>query len=83
MEIPMSKKTRRVFVMALGCGILAACNSEIPDRDGDGFDEVEDCNDANAAVHPSAPEVCADGLDNDCDLSVDDGDTDCGGGAGS
>ncbi len=29
-----------------------------------------DCNDGNAAVHPGASEVC-DGLDNDCDGSVD------------
>ncbi len=32
-----------------------------------------DCNDANAAVHPGAPEVCGDGLDNDCDGKIDDG----------
>ncbi len=29
-----------------------------------------DCNDANAAVHPGAAEIC-DGVDNDCDLQVD------------
>jgi len=31
-----------------------------------------DCNDQNAAVNPAATEVC-DGVDNDCDLVVDDG----------
>ena len=30
-----------------------------------------DCNDANPAVHPGAPEVCGDGLDNDCNGVVD------------
>jgi hypothetical protein len=29
--------------------------------------EATDCDDADAAVHPGATEVCGDGLDNDCD----------------
>ncbi len=40
------------------------------DNDGDGFDEVEDCDDANADVFPGAPEWC-DGIDNNCDDLVD------------
>lgn len=31
-----------------------------------------DCNDANAAIKPGATEVC-DGVDNDCDTSIDEG----------
>ncbi len=46
------------------------------DADGDGHEAVEcdgdDCDDADATVNPSTPEVLADGVDNDCD-----GETDC------
>ena len=52
-----------------------ACDA---DDDGDGFpcvgegDECTDCNDADAAINPAAPEAC-DGLDNDCDALIDEG----------
>ena len=45
--------------------------TEHTDADGDGFAE-DDCDDANADVHPGAQEVC-DNLDNDCNGHVDDG----------
>ncbi|MCB9763877.1 MAG: hypothetical protein H6739_29170 [Alphaproteobacteria bacterium] len=35
-----------------------------------------DCDDANAAVHPGATEVCNEGLDDDCDGQADDDDSD-------
>ncbi|MBK8480391.1 MAG: hypothetical protein IPL40_04325 [Proteobacteria bacterium] len=46
------------------------------DADGDGWGvgracRVEDCRDDAAAVHPWAAEVCGDGIDNDCDGTVD------------
>ena len=46
-----------------------------PDEDGDGFPASEDCNDGQVAVNPGAAEVC-DGVDNDCDGSVDEDVTD-------
>ena len=46
------------------------------DADADGFTGCElDCDDGDPAVNPGATEVC-DGVDNDCDLQVDEGFTD-------
>ena len=36
------------------------------DADGDGYTDDVDCDDANAEVYPGAPEVCGDGIVNDC-----------------
>ena len=44
------------------------------DADADGFTADLDCNDADATVHPGAPEVKHDGIDQDCnglDLTID------------
>ncbi len=43
------------------------------DGDGDGYDYVEDCDDADANTHPGADESC-DGVDNDCDGYTDEDD---------
>ncbi len=44
-----------------------------PDLDGDGYTGATDCDETNSAVNPGATEVCGDGIDNDCDGSVDNG----------
>ena len=44
--------------------------NEVSDADGDGYNAEEDCNDNQAAVNPGAEELC-DGLDNNCDGTVD------------
>ena len=53
---------------------LMACSPEAEpeevDEDGDGFTTQYDCDDADAAVFPTADEVC-DGIDNNCDLNID------------
>ncbi len=45
------------------------------DADGDGYAAADDCDDSDADVHPGAEEVC-DGVDNDCDGTVDQDATD-------
>ncbi len=75
----------RVFWMCCTASALFACDpgdkegvtgttegldEAILDSDGDGFLASEDCNDGDAAVNAGAVEVC-DGVDNDCDGSVD------------
>ncbi|MCA9540629.1 MAG: CotH kinase family protein, partial [Myxococcales bacterium] len=53
------------------------CQRGLPgaDRDRDGFDECEDCDDLNRQVHAGAPDPCNE-RDDDCDGFIDE-DADC------
>ena len=72
-----------------GDGLDNDCNGVPDDRDDDndghidaqctGYEgplPVDDCNDNAKEAHPGLDEVCGDGLDNDCDGSVDNVDLD-------
>ena len=70
-----------IFLLLPGCvwisdDDLADRTAAITDRDGDGYQDAtwggDDCDDANASVHPGAEETC-NGVDDDCDGTEDDG----------
>ena len=56
--------------MSKDSGITDVLNN---DADGDGYETDQDCDDNNSAIHPMAEEIC-DGLDNNCDQEIDEGD---------
>jgi hypothetical protein len=41
------------------------------DEDGDGFSPPDDCDDLDPLVNPDADEICDDGVDNNCDGTID------------
>ena len=43
------------------------------DADGDGFSAAEDCDDADASIHPTAIDDDCDGIDENCDGQADEG----------
>ncbi|MFZ5476641.1 MAG: MopE-related protein [Myxococcota bacterium] len=71
-------------LIALAFVYLAGCDGEAPgdkaddtaaavkDEDGDGWNASEDCDESDPAVNPDAVEAC-DGVDNDCDDTIDEG----------
>ena len=60
-------------------GIQIAGAPSVVDGDGDGFSPYEgDCDDKNASVYPTAPEVCADGVVNDCESTEPEARASCG-----
>ncbi|MFT5356044.1 MAG: MYXO-CTERM domain-containing protein [Polyangiales bacterium] len=42
-----------------------------PDRDGDGFSDVADCDDSNEQAHPDHRELCGNRIDDNCDGRID------------
>ena len=64
----------RIGLFGLAAMTLMACNKP-SDYDEDGYAADVDCNDNDASIHPDALEIC-DGIDNNCDDSIDGEDAD-------
>ena len=78
---PLLKTTRPVLKAAIVLAVLflsslaSAQSFQNPceDVDGDGYTTCEnDCDDNNAAIHPGQNDASCDGVDNNCDGSIDD-----------
>jgi hypothetical protein len=58
------------LLYVLGGGTLSRLRvMPTSDADGDGYPPAVDCDDANPSVHPGAPELVGDGIDQDCNGS--------------
>ena len=70
-------KQHRTKTTPLVPGIVLAttgvgCGSPELDQDGDGFTELDnDCDDSDPNVNPSAPEVCGNDVDENCNGTLD------------
>ena len=66
-----------VLAVALSLGVAGCDNGdddpvEVVDADADGVPESDDCDDRDANIFPGNTEIC-DGVDNNCDGTIDEG----------
>lgn len=57
------------LAVLFGTLLLAAGEASAQDDDGDGYPAGIDCDDTNADIFPGNPEICDDGIDQNCNAS--------------
>jgi hypothetical protein len=81
-EIQQATATARAVVAQRASYLqtFVDCERGVPsaaaDADGDGYRWCDECDDGNPSVHPGAPEICGNGIDDNCNGQIDEG---CGG----
>src|SRR5436190_17796561 len=65
------------MTIAILLALLRTASAFAADSDGDGYIDAIDCAPEDPAIHPDAAEICDNGIDDDCDKSVDGKDKDC------
>lgn len=82
-SIIFAKDDRRLYVVS-GVSVIkrAVVTVTTPsdlclDLDGDGVKGDQDCDDTNARVSPNSPEICFDGIDNNCNGAAEEGCPEC------
>lgn len=70
---------RALLICSLSVVLCGPATAAKPvDGDGDGYNNRQDCNDTDPTIYPGAMEICADGVDNNCDGAIDSADPACG-----
>ncbi len=77
---PSSDWSTAFFLDGSAAPYLQVSVSDLVDEDQDGWSAPGDCDDGDASIHPAAEEIC-DGVDNDCDYAIDEGNDEDGDGA--
>jgi hypothetical protein len=82
-NIIFAKGSRRLYVES-GVSVLKRTVVTVTtppdlclDLDGDGVKGDQDCDDTNARVYPDSPEICFDGIDNNCNGLAEEGCPEC------